>query len=68
MSEISFPGGWSARGRQRQRLLATLALTLDFHTWKRLVLDEKVKPDEAVQMMIGLVRHTVHPELDAVTG
>lgn len=60
--------GWSARGRQRQRLLAALALTLDFHTWKRLVLDEKVKPDEAVQMMIGLVRHTVHHELDTVTG
>jgi AcrR family transcriptional regulator len=48
--------GWSARGRQRQRLLAALALTLDFQTWKRLVRDEEVDPEDAVHTMICLIR------------
>jgi AcrR family transcriptional regulator len=47
--------GWSARGQQRQRLLAALTLAVDFRTWKLLVADEKLRPDDAVQMMIGLV-------------
>ncbi|HJQ88619.1 MAG TPA: helix-turn-helix domain-containing protein [Propionibacteriaceae bacterium] len=47
--------GWSARGRQRQRLLAALALALDFQTWKRLVRDEEVDPEDAVHMMICLI-------------
>jgi hypothetical protein len=58
--------GWSARGRQRQHLLAALALTVDFHTWKGLVVDEKLHPDDAVQMMIGLVKHTVDREPSTV--
>jgi AcrR family transcriptional regulator len=48
--------GWSARGPQRRRLLAGLALALDFHTWKRLVRDEEVDPEDAVHMMICLIR------------
>jgi AcrR family transcriptional regulator len=48
--------GWSARGRQRQQLIAALALALDFHTWKRLVRDEKVHPEEALHVMICLIR------------
>jgi AcrR family transcriptional regulator len=48
--------GWSARGRQRRRLLAALALALDFQTWKRLVRDEEVDPEDAVHMMICLIR------------
>ncbi len=51
--------GWSARGRQRQRLSAALALSLDFHTWKRLVRDEEVDPEDAVHMMICLIRRCV---------
>jgi AcrR family transcriptional regulator len=58
--------GWSARGRKRQRLLAALGLALDFNTWKRVVRDEKLNPEDAVQMMIGLVRHTVHSEPDRI--
>jgi hypothetical protein len=53
--------GWSARGRQRQRLLAALALALDFHTWKRLVRDEEVDAGDAVQMMICLIGLCVSP-------
>jgi AcrR family transcriptional regulator len=53
--------GWSVRGRQRQHLLAVLALALDFHTWKQLVRNEGVKPNDAVQMMISLVRLCVSP-------
>ncbi|HEY6683317.1 MAG TPA: helix-turn-helix domain-containing protein [Propionibacteriaceae bacterium] len=48
--------GWSARGRQRRRLLAALALALDFQTWKRLVREEEVDPEDAVHMMICLIR------------
>lgn len=48
--------GWSARGRQRQRLLAAIALALDFHTWKRLVRDEEVDAEDGVHMMICLIR------------
>ena len=53
--------GWSARGRQRQRLLAALALALDFHTWKRLVRDEEVGAGDAVHMMICLIGLCVSP-------
>jgi hypothetical protein len=53
--------GWSARGRQHQRLLAALSLALDFHTWKRLVRDEQVDPEDAVHMMICLIRLCVSP-------
>jgi len=48
--------GWSAHGQQRQRLSASLALALDFQTWKRLVRDEEVDPEAAVHMMICLIR------------
>jgi hypothetical protein len=48
--------GWSARGRQRKRLIAALALALDFQTWKRLVRDEEVDSEDAVHMMICLIR------------
>jgi AcrR family transcriptional regulator len=54
--------GWSARGRKRRRLLAALALALDFYTWRKLVRDEKTDPGDAVEMIIGLVHHAVHPD------
>jgi hypothetical protein len=60
--------GWSARDRKRQRLLAALALALDFYTWRKLVREEKLNPEDAMQMMIGLVRHTLRADRDGVAG
>lgn len=56
--------GWSARGRRRHGLRAALVLALDFHTWKRLILDEQIQPDDATDMMIHLVRQAAHPQPD----
>lgn len=51
--------GWSARGRRRRLLLGALTLALDFHTWQRLVGDETVPHEDAVEMMAGLVRQSI---------
>ena len=67
MSEISFPGAGRPAGASVSASWLARSDTGLPHmeaTGPR----RESRPDEAVQMMIGLVRHTVHPELDAVTG
>jgi len=48
--------GWEVRGKERRRLLATLALALDFHTWRSLERGSGLAREEAVETMLEAVR------------
>jgi AcrR family transcriptional regulator len=49
-------GGWEVRGKVRKRLRATLALALDFHTWRSLERGSGLSRREAVETMLEAVR------------
>ena len=51
--------GWEVRGKRRRRLLATLALALDFHTWRSLERGSGLNRTEAVETMLQAVRSSV---------
>ncbi len=51
--------GWKVRGKERRRLLATLALALDFHTWRSLERGSGLSRNEAVETMLEAVRSSV---------
>jgi AcrR family transcriptional regulator len=51
--------GWEVRGKNRRRLLATLALALDFHTWRSLERGSGLSRKEAVETMLEAVRSSV---------
>lgn len=46
--------GWGARGAQRTKLRAAIALTLSFHTWRTLVREQGLDPEEAVDVAARL--------------
>jgi AcrR family transcriptional regulator len=48
--------GWEVRGKKSRRLLATLALALDFHTWRSLERGSDLCREEAVEIMLEAVR------------
>src|SRR5215217_1366220 len=51
--------GWEVRGRGRMRLLATLKLAIDFHTWRSLERGSGLSRDEAVELMLVAARSSV---------
>ena len=51
--------GWEVRGRGRMRLLATLKLAIDFHTWRSLERGSGLSRKEAVEIMLEAVRTSV---------
>jgi AcrR family transcriptional regulator len=51
--------GWEVRGKKRKRLRATLALALDFHTWRSLERGSGLSRNEAVETMLEAVRSSV---------
>jgi AcrR family transcriptional regulator len=51
--------GWEACQKERRRLLATLALALDFHTWRSLERGSGLSRKEAVETMLEAVRSSV---------
>src|SRR5215208_2607986 len=51
--------GWEVRQQGRRRLLATLALALDFHTWRSLERGSDLSRKEAVDTMLEAVRSSV---------
>ena len=51
--------GWEVRSNEKGRLLATLALALDFHTWLSLERRSGLSRNEAVETMIEAVRSSV---------
>jgi AcrR family transcriptional regulator len=50
---------WEVSGKKRRRLLATLALALDFHTWRSLERGSGLSRKEAVETMLEAVRSSV---------
>jgi AcrR family transcriptional regulator len=50
---------WEVRGEGRRRLLATLKLAIDFHTWRSLERGSGLSREEAVETMLEAVRSSV---------
>ncbi len=48
--------GWGVRGRQRTLLVAALGHAIDFQTWRSLVRQHGLSDDQAVELMVCLVR------------
>jgi AcrR family transcriptional regulator len=51
--------GWEVGQKRRRRLLATLALALDFHTWRSLERASGLSRKEAVETMLEAVHSSV---------
>ena len=51
--------GWEVRGEEGRRLLAMLALAIDFHTWRSLERESGLSRGEAVETMLEAVRSSV---------
>ena len=51
--------GWEAGEDGRKRLLATIKLAIDFHTWRSLERESALGREEAVEAMLEAVRSTV---------
>jgi AcrR family transcriptional regulator len=48
--------GWGAKGARRSLIVAGVALAIDFGTWRALVRRQGLEDEQAVEMMVGLVR------------
>jgi len=53
--------GWGAEDQQLKTLLAALGHALDFRTWRSLVHEPGLTDEEAIELMVGMVRHTCRP-------
>jgi AcrR family transcriptional regulator len=51
--------GWGVGGGGRRRLLATLKLAIDFHTWRSLERESGLSREEAIETMLEAVRSSV---------
>jgi AcrR family transcriptional regulator len=48
--------GWGAEDQQLKRLLAALGHALEFWTWRSLVHERGLSDEEAIELMVGMVR------------
>ena len=56
--------GWEVRSERSRRLLATVKLAIDFHTWRSLERGSGLKREEAIETMLEAVRSSVsRPEI-----
>jgi AcrR family transcriptional regulator len=53
--------GWEVGEDRRKRLLATIKLAIDFHTWRSLERESGLNREEAVESMLEGVRSAVSP-------
>ncbi len=53
--------GWKVGEEGRERLLATLKLAIDFHTWRSLERESGLSRGEAAETMLEAVRSAVEP-------
>jgi AcrR family transcriptional regulator len=51
--------GWEVGNDRRKRLLATIQLAIDFHTWRSLERESGLSREEAVESMLEAVRSAV---------
>ena len=52
--------GWGVEDRQLKTLLGALGHALDFWTWRSLVGGQGLSDEEAVELMVGMVRTSAH--------
>ncbi len=52
-------GGWGAEDQQLKRLLAALGHALEFWTWRSLVHEQGLTDEEAIELMVGMVRSSM---------
>lgn len=52
--------GWGVKSEQLALLLAVLGHALDFQTWRSLVRQQDLSEEQAIEVMIGMVRCLVH--------
>jgi hypothetical protein len=50
--------GWEVGDDRRKRLLATIKLAIDFHTWRSLERESGLCREEAVESMLEALRST----------
>jgi AcrR family transcriptional regulator len=56
--------GWEVRSERSRRLLATVKLAIDFHTWRSLERGSGLSREEAIETMLEAVRSSVsRPEI-----
>ncbi len=48
--------GWGAEDRRLETLLAALGHALDFRTWRSLVHERGLTDEQAIELMVGMVR------------
>lgn len=51
--------GWGAEDQRLKRLLAALGHALDFWTWRSLVREQGLTDEEAIELMVGMVRSSM---------
>jgi AcrR family transcriptional regulator len=51
--------GWGAEDQRLKMLLAALGHALDFRTWRALVHEQGLTNEEAIELMVGMVRSLV---------
>ena len=51
--------GWGAEGQQLKTLLVALGHALEFWTWRSLVHERGLTDEEAIELMVGMVRSAV---------
>jgi len=52
--------GWGVKNERLVMLLAALGHALDFQTWRSLVRQQDLSEEQAIEVMIGMVRCLVH--------
>jgi AcrR family transcriptional regulator len=57
--------GWGAEDQRLKRLLGALGHALDFWTWRSLVHEQSLTDEEAIELMVGMVRSSVRDQQDS---
>jgi AcrR family transcriptional regulator len=53
--------GWSLDGQRRPALAATIRVAVDFHTWQRLVAEQGLSQQQAVELVVSWTRCLAGP-------
>jgi AcrR family transcriptional regulator len=57
--------GWGAEDQRLKTLLAALGHALDFWTWRSLVHEQGLTDEEAIELMVGMVRSLMSDQEDS---
>ena len=57
--------GWGAEDQELKRLLGALGHALEFWTWRSLVREQGLTEEEAIELMVGMVRCAMRDQEDS---